>query len=278
MKFDDSQNTPPDYALTVGTGTPGEKAIIFNNGNPMNLITNHTNVRYISLPDDNGVLSLRDNLITPNVCRISSDFFQNAGDFGSSVSGGSILFTLADPGGRPGVVRLNSGSTATSHAKIGLSPSTSNVRFGFSLWNLSCAFKLNQLSNSTDSYTFLVGFLDATPTPIDGVFIRYTHSVNGGKYQFVCRSNNVETAIDTGVTANITDWVSIKIGVPANLGYADYSISGNGGSITPASNIPFGAGRETSAGVVIVNTLGTSATRSVDVDYLEVVTSFPNPR
>lgn len=65
---------------------------------------------------------------------------------------------------------------------------------------------IEALSNGTDTYTVWWGLTDgiASGDPTNGVFFRYTHSVNSGKFQKVTRAAGVETAADTTVTSDTT--------------------------------------------------------------------------
>jgi hypothetical protein len=103
-----------------------------------------------------------------------------------------------------GVAYLATGTTNTGRTLI-YKPSfvltTHAVRFRFRM-------ALQDLSDGTDTYTIIIGATDfsnvATANPDNGIFFRYTHSVNGGEFEAVCRASAVETATDTNVAAAVT--------------------------------------------------------------------------
>lgn len=114
---------------------------------------------------------------------------------------------------------LGAGSDSTKNA-MGIMQLTTVAGVGYYsvyrgllyLGNFSYDFRfrlqLANLSDGTNTYVSRVGMGTGTTqwTSVseftDGCFFRYTHSVNSGKWQAVTRSGGVETATDTGSTAN----------------------------------------------------------------------------
>lgn len=133
------------------------------------------------------------------------------------------------------------------------------------------------LSDATDSFTTYHGFGDTDDGSTDAVFFRYTHSVNGGRWQAVCRSNGSESWADTGVAvvANTFAWLTIEINAAANE--ANFYINSTLVA-TRTTNIPTGVGR--SLGVIAANILknaGTSARRTA-VDYCSIEVEWATAR
>lgn len=62
---------------------------------------------------------------------------------------------------------------------------------------------LSALSSATGAYTVYMGFGDnpSAGDMTDGAYFRYTHSVNGGRWEAVVADAGVRTAADTGVAA-----------------------------------------------------------------------------
>ncbi len=62
--------------------------------------------------------------------------------------------------------------------------------------------QLNQASNGTTTYTAYFGCSDDVGAGVgaSAIYFRYTHSVNGGRWQGVVIDSSVETTVDLGVT------------------------------------------------------------------------------
>lgn len=129
------------------------------------------------------------------------------------------------------------------------------------------------LSDGTDTYSMRVGFIDSVSVEsTDGVFFRYTHSVNSGKWQFVTRSNGTETITDTGVAYAAATNYKMQIQVQAD-GLKAFGIIDDVRVASSTTNIPIGAGRETGFGAMLLKTAGTVA-KFFFTDYSDVVCVF----
>ena len=113
--------------------------------------------------------------------------------------------------------------------------------------------------------------------PTDGAFFRYTDGVNAGKWQAVTRSNGTETATDTGVAVIADAWKRFEIDVNAAGTSAVFKIDGTTVA-TNATNIPTGAGRETSFGLAAIKSAGTTNTAMLYVDWAEADFLFTTAR
>lgn len=105
---------------------------------------------------------------------------------------------------------------------------------------LNWVFKINTLSAAGGSYVFNIGLGDTfLPVPADqanGVYFRYTHSVNSGNWQLVTASSSVRTTTSTG-TAVTTGWHNAQITINAAASSIAYVMDGVSlGTI--ATNIP----------------------------------------
>ncbi len=126
------------------------------------------------------------------------------------------------------------------------------------------------LSDATDTYTLRVGFLDSIAAePVDGLFFRYVHSANGGKWACVSRANSVETVIDSGilVAVNTNYILTVELSPLADQVY--FYIDGARVASTKLT-IPVGASRETGYGAFILKSVGT-ASRFLYTDSSDVV-------
>ncbi len=173
------------------------------------------------------------------------------------------------PDGGIGWVNLNLGTTSGGTAALTTGPGT--IRLGLGL--ARCAARMRQLvlSDAVTTFAQRFGFIDAAAgvESTDGVFFRYTHSVNGARWEAVARSNNVETAVDTGILVAINTTYKLEVEINAAGTSAVFRINGAVVS-TVATNIPTAAGRETGAGWMARRTVGTAAATPLAVDYVQV--------
>jgi hypothetical protein len=145
------------------------------------------------------------------------DFFPNVvatsfvGDLLVSASGTGATYQLSDKSvalagidateKAHGVCFLNVGTATNGRIFLGLG--TNNVAsFAFgqhrNLWGTRANLAI--LSDGTNTYTAYHGFMESVTTgPIQGAFFRYTHSVNGGRWEY-CVANGTVVAADTGVS------------------------------------------------------------------------------
>ena len=141
-------------------------------------------------------------------------------------------------------------------------------------WRFDFGLKVLQLSNGTDNYTLRVGFIDtATVESTDGAFFRYNHAVNSGKWERVTRNNGSETgtALDTGVTVGTTNFTQLTVIVDPLGHNAQFFIDGVSVG-TNTANIPTGAGRNTSYGMMFLKSAGTTDTEFLTVDSIQILT------
>lgn len=206
----------------------------------------------------------------------------NGQDFAYTVSGTGAAFSSLAVGAENavGILRFGSGTVATNRGSIA-SPNFSIIRLGLGLAQFLARHRLPVLSDGTNTYTTRIGFFDSiTAESTDGVFFRYTHSVNSGRWQAVTRNNNVETAVDAGVsfgtpTANVWRRFSIEVdplGTQAKF-YIDEMLVA-----TITTNIPAAAGRELGYGIYTQRNVGTAAVNMGDTDYITVRQVFTNRR
>lgn len=221
------------------------------------------------------------NLIPSNSNRIINlnyDFCGGTiGDLTSTVSGTSAansMSVVTSSASNPCALRHTTGTTATGRA--GLIGNTTGILFGGGVWSFSTTLQIANLSDAIETYTYRVGFVDSVSgESVDGVFFRYTNSVNSGNWQGVTRSNNSETVLNSGVAAS-TSIVTLGIVINANGSLATFFI--NGVSIgTISTTIPTANGRQTSFGSVIIKSLGITA-RIIDIDRILVSALLTNNR
>jgi hypothetical protein len=201
---------------------------------------------------------------SPNPFRMARFWHDGAavGDFGTLVSGTSaaVTFNTANSdNANPGVAQSTTGTTSTGRAcNSYLEPVT--IQFGTFAWRSLGEFQIRNLSDGTETYTATIGFQDTFTSGVsaDGAYFRYTHSVNGGRYECVTVSNSVSTVTDSGVTAIVNVWVSYEIRVNAAGTSVEFYLNGSLVQ-THTTNIPTGSARRTGHGHNIIKSLGATA-------------------
>lgn len=178
--------------------------------------------------------------------------------------------TTVGTAANPGVFSLNISTSASSRAGTWSGTALDAVLFGGGEVYLEALVKVSALSDATDTYIIRCGMLDTRgdANSVDGIYFRYTHSVNSGNWEGVTRSNSVET-VASGGTAGAPSTSFQKLGILINAAgtlvtfYLDDVSMG-----TSATNIPTAAGRETGiGGAFITRTAGTTTARSFSIDY-----------
>ncbi len=186
--------------------------------------------------------------------------------FGQSGTGASLTTRTGLADGGIGWVNLNLGTVATN--RVSCSVANDSILLGAGRSNYDCRVRQLLLSDATNTFTERFGFIDTVTTEsVDGVFFRYTHALNGGRFQAVTRANSVETAVDTTILAAVNTTYRLNIAVNAAGTSADFFIDGVLRA-TIATSIPAGAGRETGAGFMMLRSVGTAAITPATVDYL----------
>lgn len=155
-----------------------------------------------------------------------------------------------------GTATMATGTTTTGRAAI--STGASSIR------NLSATdsirtkrtVRTQQLSDGTDSYILMVGFGDyhtAAGDGTNGMYFRYTHSENGGKWQAVTQASDAATVVDAGVTvAANTDYVlEVACVTTGCTFYVD------GAAVSSSTNIANGSAVAFADGQKIEKTAGT---------------------
>jgi len=172
----------------------------------------------------------------------------------------------------PGILDFAITTTGSSRATLEANGPDSLLLGDGIEWNMEFRKKLSALSDGTDTYITRDGFLDTRPDvdSTDCVGIRYTHSVNSGKYEFVCRSNSTETTVDSGLTPSTTSFQTFRIRIDSTAANA-YLYTNGVLAATITTNIPKGPSRLVSPGMFgITRTAGTSNARTMKLDYYDL--------
>lgn len=175
--------------------------------------------------------------------------------------------------GRFGISRQSTGATASG--SVTYTAAATSVVFGSGIVRFRTDVILSNTSSATDTFAVRLGFNDsAAATPgdaVDGVYFRYTNAVNAGKWQCVARSNSVESALDSTISASATtaSMQSFEIQVDATGATASFYINGSNVANVTAS-IPTGIARATGINCHISKSVGTTA-RTIDYDCLGMI-------
>ncbi len=218
-----------------------------------------------------------------NLFRVFTDCIAavNSAEFGHTVSGTGAAFTQGAAGSinntAVGMLLFALGTVATNRVSIS-SPNASILTFIYPGRTTEFATRLWMLvlSDATNAYTLRAGFIDSVTTDsVDGVYFRYTHSVNGGLLQCVARNNNTETVVNatSQFNTNVPIKLTVRVKNVANVLTADFYVNAAlAGTIT--TNIPNAAARDTGYGVYVQRSAGTAAVTPLGVDYIDVKQSW----
>lgn len=176
--------------------------------------------------------------------------------------------------GRPGIVRLATGSTATGRCAIHSTQNT--IRLGGGEWRIGWGVRPAALSTSAQRYQFAVGAID-NPTAItmsDGVYWLYdegavaTGSLGLATWQCVTSNAGTRTVTDSGVTVSTTTWAELEARVNADGTSVDFL---HNGSVvqTHTTHIPTAVGELVCVGAAAFKSIGSTAA-NVDLDYVSV--------
>lgn len=184
--------------------------------------------------------------------------------FGSGAGNGQNW--SAAVAGRKGLVTLETGTATNGQYYVGTNTAAIALGNGKHTWRSDMYIPV--ASDGTDTFVVRAGFIDSTGGEcIDGCYFRCAHNVNGGRWEFVTRSNNVESgsATDTGV-AGVAPIASMEI--EANPAGTQVVARINGAVVaTNTTNIPTGPTRATGVGISITKSAGTT-NRTVIVDNM----------
>jgi Protein of unknown function (DUF2793)/Phage tail repeat like len=239
----------------------------------------------ISLTYDNAAntLAIADTYLEPSPARFYAFTDCLAGlntpDWTFTVSGTGAAHAVVDFADQNSIGAIQSalGTVATNRTSI-TSPVFTTLQLGQGLSKFATRLRLATLSDATNTWTLRAGFIDSlSAESTDGVFLRYTNGVNAGKFQAVTRSNNVETAVDTGITATTTTTYKMEVEVNTAGTSAVFKINGTIVA-TITTNIPTGNGREVGYGLYALRSVGTAAVNSYIIDYILADIAFSTMR
>jgi uncharacterized protein YodC (DUF2158 family) len=172
----------------------------------------------------------------------------------------------------PGRFSLGTGSTSTGFQSIAFSKTiTTPVYFGACHIAADATVSLATLSDGTETFTAGIAVTNlptsTTFAPNNTIGIRYTHSVNSGKWLAYSKDNaGAETTVDLGITVAVGTPYRLRIEVDKQKTEARFYVNGvMSGRIT--ANLPTGA----AAGfrTTILKSAGTTS-RSFNAHYMSL--------
>jgi len=195
-----------------------------------------------------------------------------SGDWGDLNFGGTSVATSVSP--RHWVLSTSTSTTGASY--IGFSKTLTDIAtFGAAHMYFQAMINIDTLSTGTETFEFdlsIASDMTAFPYPNDSIGIRYTHSVNSGKFQLYSKDAGGAVAVaDSGVTVAASTIYGLRIDIDKSRseirGYIDN---------VPVGRIASGLPSATDAGVrVAIKKSAGSTARVVRVYSLAACFIFP---
>ena len=168
--------------------------------------------------------------------------------------------------GAPGIQVISTSTSSSGIAQL-LKNASTTILFGGGVLVFEARVKLSALSDGTDTFKLLIGWLDNLSVS-DGVFFEYTHSANSGQWQLKATNNSSTTTTNSSSAVSSGAWMRLTIVVAADGSSAEFFVDGVSVG-TVSSNIPTGTGRETQPRIAIWKSAGTTA-RTLSIDYTKL--------
>jgi hypothetical protein len=212
---------------------------------------------------------------SPYVSKYWNEAFTTNGDSHGTTAnlwpsvGGSATATAAGgiTGSRVGIVELATGTGASGRATFYPSANTSMAYddgTGKSYMEFRAEFRSPAaLSDATNEYFIHAGFIDSVISDsADGAFLKYTHGLNSGQWQFLTADTSSRTTGNSTVAMAVNTWYCLRVAMYPN-GTAEFYIDGVSLGRNTA-NLPSN-GRDFSFGIVLRKNAGTTS-RSMLLD------------
>ncbi len=174
----------------------------------------------------------------------------------------------------PGQIKIASGASGNGFIIYGQgSPSADPFVLGGGQISMNFVFDIGALSNNTDNYTCYIGLMGSTTSaagiaPTDGIYFKYNHAVNGGRWQIVTTNSSVSTTANSGILA-ATGFHNYGFVVNAGATSVSFYINGVLTANSPLSgNIPSAAISPT---IISVPSAGNMPDQFADLFYYEQI-------
>ena len=201
---------------------------------------------------------------------ISSTSLGRSGFTSSSSNGGSNSI-ISSESGHPGLVRLTTGSSASS-GYSNLYLGTNCILLGSGILAIESLIRVPTLSTSAERFVIRIGLGDAlTGNFTYGCWFEYSE-LDSANWRMCCANSSVTKTTSSTVVAENT-WVKLKIEINAAGTSAEFFINGTSiGSVS--TNLPSSI---CSPRLNITKSVGTTA-RLLDVDYYQLQYNFTTSR
>lgn len=175
----------------------------------------------------------------------------------------------------PGVIDLNTGSNTAGRATLVQVTPSDQIVVGGGIIRFDAVLKLSALSDGTNTYSVRTGLgTSINAGDADGIYLRYTHGTNSGKWQGVCRLSGSESTVDTGITAD-TSFHRLGFVINAAANSVQFRVDGSDVGSPATTNIISAATRMTPA-TIVKSAGGTS--RTLSIDYYRLAMEFTTAR
>lgn len=164
------------------------------------------------------------------------------GEFTRNASGTGAAWNIAGfaLGNAEGWLQAELGTVNTNF--VDLRTSTDTLVLGIGTAHFFMRGREGTLSDGTNTQGVRVGYIDGSASSTessDACELRYTHSVNSGKWQAICYAGGVAgTPVDTGVTFTANTVRSYEITINAAATSASFFIDGAAVATISADHIP----------------------------------------
>jgi len=183
---------------------------------------------------------------------------------GNTGSGAAPTTLIAPDSYHPGVLSLNTGTTATGRSSILLAATTGagTMKPYSGAFTMTWYVQVPTLSNGTDQFAFRCGFGDFTSGDMqNGIYMEYDSSVSAN-WSLKAANGSTRTSVVTSIAVAAGSWTKLQLFT--NNAAVSFSLAINGTTVgTINSNIPTS---DISPIATMIKTLGTTA-RSVYIDY-----------
>lgn len=177
-----------------------------------------------------------------------------------AISTGTIA-SNAPPVGGPSSTTLGTASSAAAGYIIYLNKTGFLGALASGHLSVSAVVSMPTLSDGTNTYSagiqILNGVTSTTFSPNNSIGIRYTHAVNGGRWEGYTRgSGGTETTVDTGVTVAVNTSYVLSVEIDKAKGEARFYVDGVMCGVSQA-NMP--NTQSVGCRALILKSLGTTA-------------------
>lgn len=215
----------------------------------------------------NGTNWTSDPFMTRKMSRKITDFSGTTIPAGltASASSGTCSANAAAYAGYFGVLRCSTGTITTGWTSV--NNGVSELKTGKAIFHKQ-TIVIPTLSVAAQRFNIRAGLSSAGTTgnadPAAGVYLRYSDSVNSGRFQCVSRNASVESAVDTGVTVVAGTIYELEVRINAAANQVNCFVNGvAAGTIT--TNVP---ATSNSMGI-FTNIQKTAGTTTLNVDVLD---------